>query len=76
VKIVRLFNFPTQRDLKHGDALSPLLFNSASEYAIRKVKKNQVGLILNGTHQLLAYADIVKYTGRYLRYHEKKKNHI
>jgi len=37
--------------------LSPLLFNSASEYTIRKVKESQEGLELNGTHWILFYAD-------------------
>jgi hypothetical protein len=60
-------NFLTQNGLKQGDALSPLLFNIALEYAIRKVQENQVGLKVNGTHHLLAYVDDVNLLGDNLR---------
>jgi len=51
--------FPIRNGLKQGDVLSPLFFNYALEYAIRRIQVNQDGLKLNGTHKLLSYADDV-----------------
>ena len=51
--------FPIMNVLKQGDALSAFLFNFVLENAIRTVQVKQDGLKLNGTHQLLAYADDV-----------------
>jgi len=52
-----LDTFPTENFSKYLYDLLPMLFNTALLYAIRRVQVNQDGLKLNGTHQLLAYAD-------------------
>ena len=46
---------PVRDCLKQGDALSPLLFNFALHYAIRRVHVNQDGVKLNGARQILVY---------------------
>ena len=48
-------SFPIKNGLKQG--VTPLLFNFALEYAIRKVQETNLVLDMNGTHQVLAYAD-------------------
>ena len=64
--------FPIRNGLKQGDALLPLLFSFALQYAIRRVQVNQDGLKLNGTHQLLVFADDFNVLDRSV--HTVKKN--
>jgi hypothetical protein len=46
--------------MKQGDALSPLLLNFDSEYAIRKGQENQVEMKLSGPRQLLVYCESIE----------------
>jgi len=56
--------FPIRNGLKQGNTLSPFLFNFALEYSIRRFQVNQDDMKLNGTHQLLVYADDVNILGK------------
>jgi hypothetical protein len=64
--------FRVKKGLKQGDALSPLIFNFALVYAIRRVQVNQESLKLNGTHQRLVYADDVNMLGESVHTMKKK----
>jgi len=64
--------FPIKNGLKQEYALSPLLFNVALEYANRRVQVYQDGLKLNGTQQILVYADDVNILGGSIHAIKKK----
>jgi hypothetical protein len=49
-------------------------FQFCFKHAITKVQENQVGLKLNGTHQLLVYADYVNLQDDNIDITKKKKN--
>jgi len=64
--------FPIRNGLKQADALSPILFKFALEYAIRWVQENQDGLKLNGACQLSIYVYGVNILGGSVRTLQKK----
>jgi len=49
--------------LKKGDAISPMHFYFALKYANWRVQVKHDGLELNGTQQVLSYADEVNILG-------------
>jgi hypothetical protein len=66
--------FPLRSGSNQGDVLMPLLFTFAVGYTIRRVQVNQDGLKLNGTDQLLVYADDVNIIGGSVHTVEKTQN--
>ena len=55
--------FSIKNGFKQEYTLSPLLFNFALQYAIRKVQASQDGLKLKGKHQSLVHVDDVNMIG-------------
>jgi hypothetical protein len=58
------YTFPIQNGLKQRHVPMLLFFNFALKYAIRSVQENQVSLEVNGTYQLLVYADNINFLGK------------
>jgi hypothetical protein len=61
--------FPIHNDLKQGETLSSLLYKMLSGSS----RKNQERMELNGTHQLLVYADDDNLLGRNRKNVNKKE---
>ena len=58
--------FKVNQGLKHGDAISPLLFNTVLENAIRRSKVECLGTTFDKYRQIIAHADDVVIMGRRL----------
>jgi hypothetical protein len=54
---------PIKNVLKQGDTSLPWNCSFALEHAITRIQVNQDALKLNGTHQILVYADNVNLSG-------------
>ena len=68
--------YPVKNGMKKGDGLSPLLFNFALGYAVRRVQINQDGFKLNNTHELLVYADGDNVLGGSVNIRQKKTRNL
>ena len=66
--------FPLRKVFKLRDDISLFLFNFALEYAIRSVRVSQDDLSLNGTYQILVYADDVNILCGNIRTVEKHRS--
>jgi hypothetical protein len=62
--------------VKQGNALSQVVFSSALECVIMNVQENKEGLELNGTHQLLVYANDVNLLVKNISNMRRKKKLI
>lgn len=56
--------FDTRRGLKQGDALSTKLYNICLESIVRNIELYPNGTIINGTLQIMVYADDVVLVSR------------
>ena len=63
ITIYNTIILPVEIGLKQGDVFSPLIYNFALECAIRKVQETNLGLDMNDTHEVLAYAEDVNLIG-------------
>ena len=69
-------SFPIENSLKQWDTLTLQLSNFALDYAIRKVQETNLGLDMNDTDQVMAYADDVNLIGDDIRTIERNVDEL